>query len=171
MAVNHKPIVRGTDTGIWRRLKLVPFTETIPEAEQDKALPEKLVDEDDGELPGILNWALAGLAEWQASGLNQPDEVTAATADYRAEMDIAAKFIDECCIVGKSSSEGRRAIRGLRRMVRSIRQVRGMDSDFGTSMAERGFEKRKISVYYYHGIGLASVLQHDENATRDSRDT
>src|SRR5215218_4665651 len=50
MAVNHKPEVRGTDTAIWRRIRLIPFTETIPPGEQDKKLPEKLR----GELSGIL---------------------------------------------------------------------------------------------------------------------
>jgi putative DNA primase/helicase len=50
LAANHKPAVRGTDHAIWRRIKLVPFTVTIPEAEQDKTLPDKLAKE----YPGIL---------------------------------------------------------------------------------------------------------------------
>jgi putative DNA primase/helicase len=56
MAVNHKPIVKGTDLGIWRRIRLIPFTETIAPADQDKQLPEKLR----AELPGVLAWAVEG---------------------------------------------------------------------------------------------------------------
>ena len=56
LAANHKPQVRGTDHGIWRRIKLIPFTVIIPDDQQDKELLNKLL----AELPGILNWALAG---------------------------------------------------------------------------------------------------------------
>src|SRR5215218_9119011 len=65
MAVNHKPIIKGTDAGIWRRIRLIPFTETIPPADQDKQLPAKLRDE----LPGILAWAVEGCLEWRREGL------------------------------------------------------------------------------------------------------
>ena len=61
LAANHKPFVRGTDHGIWRRLRLVPFTVTIPDDEQDKQLPVKLV----AEYAGILAWAVQGCLEWQ----------------------------------------------------------------------------------------------------------
>src|SRR6185437_15836956 len=54
LAANHKPIVRNNDLGIWRRIRLVPFTVTIPNDEQDRELPEKLLKE----LPGILAWAV-----------------------------------------------------------------------------------------------------------------
>ncbi len=56
LASNHKPTVRGTDHAIWRRIRLVPFAVTIPESEQDKSLPGKLLTE----LPGILAWCVRG---------------------------------------------------------------------------------------------------------------
>ncbi len=61
LAANHKPEVRGTDTGIWRRIKTVPFDVTIPKGERDPALLAKLRDE----LPGILRWAVEGCLLWQ----------------------------------------------------------------------------------------------------------
>ena len=88
MAVNHKPEVRGTDTAIWRRLRLIPFEQTIPPAEQDKKLPQKL----EAELPGILRWALEGCLEWQREGLQAPEEVRKATGAYRSEMDVIGAF-------------------------------------------------------------------------------
>ena len=96
LAANHKLEVRGTDHGIWRRIKLIPFTVVIPDHEQDGKLLEKLK----AELPGILNWAVKGSMEWQNQGLGEPEDVRAATDCYKAEMDAVASFIDECCIIG-----------------------------------------------------------------------
>lgn len=93
LATNHKPVIRGTDHAIWRRIKLVPFTVTIPDADQDKQLPSKL----HAELPGILAWAVRGCLDWQQKGLGEPAEVTNATAGYRQEMDVFEGFLaDEC---------------------------------------------------------------------------
>lgn len=89
---NHKPIIRGTDEGIWRRPKLIPFTVVIPPDERDKTLPAKLRVE----LAGILSWAVRGCLEWQRSGLNTPQDVTVATETFRAEQDTLAGFIYEC---------------------------------------------------------------------------
>jgi P4 family phage/plasmid primase-like protien len=96
MACNHKPQVRGTDNAIWRRIRLVPFTETIPPAEQDKNLPDKLREE----RAGILAWAVEGCREWRREGLQAPDEVRQATGAYRAEMDVLGAFLRECCELG-----------------------------------------------------------------------
>jgi putative DNA primase/helicase len=89
---NHKPTVRGTDTGIWRRLRLIPFTVRIPDEKKDTALAGKLL----AELPGILNWALAGCLEWQRRGLVAPECVRRATEDYRREEDVIGQFLDDC---------------------------------------------------------------------------
>ena len=94
---NHKPAINGTDEGIWRRLRLIPFSVTIPDDERDLHLLEKL----DTELPGILNWALAGCREWQANGLKPPGIVAEAVRAYRAESDTLGRFITECCEVRK----------------------------------------------------------------------
>ncbi len=97
---NHKPTVKGTDEGIWRRVKLIPFTVTIPPEERDKNLPEKLR----GELPGILAWAVRGCLAWQREGLTAPQAVKAATDEYRADQDTLAAFLGECCIINSLAS-------------------------------------------------------------------
>lgn len=89
---NHKPTVRGTDIGIWRRLRLVPFTVRIPDERKDTALTGKLLTE----LPGILNWALAGCLNWQRRGLVAPECVRKATEEYRREEDVVGQFLDDC---------------------------------------------------------------------------
>jgi putative DNA primase/helicase len=101
LSTNHKPIIRGTDHGFWRRPRLVPFTETISKAEQDPEFPEKLAVE----LPGILRWAVEGSLEWQRIGLCTPPEVMAATTDYRREMDRLGVFLDERCVMDSAATE------------------------------------------------------------------
>jgi putative DNA primase/helicase len=99
LAANHKPVIRGTDHAIWRRIRLIPFSVQIPKAEQDKELPEMLK----AELSGILNWALEGCILWQDQGLNPPQEVCDATQGYREEMDPLADFLTECCILSPAA--------------------------------------------------------------------
>jgi putative DNA primase/helicase len=96
LAANHRPVIRGTDHAIWRRIRLIPFTVTIPDAEQDKHLGDKLA----AEVPGILRWAADGCVAWQRQGLGVPDAVREATEAYREQSDPVADFIEQCCIVG-----------------------------------------------------------------------
>ncbi len=100
LCTNHRPIIAGTDHGIWRRLLLVPFLQRFDGDRQDKQLPEKLK----AERTGILAWAVRGYLEWQRIGLNPPVSVTNATEDYRSSEDIFGRFIAECCIVSKVSA-------------------------------------------------------------------
>jgi putative DNA primase/helicase len=93
VCANHKPVVKGVDVGIWRRIKMVPFKATIPAEKCDPRLPEKLR----AELPGILNWAVEGCLEWQKAGLAPPPQVEAATSSYKAENDVVGRFLDEVC--------------------------------------------------------------------------
>jgi P4 family phage/plasmid primase-like protien len=88
---NHKPIISGTDKGIWRRLKLIPFEYTVPD---DKVVPqEQLLDSFRQELPGILAWAVDGCIKWKESGLNKPKRITDATEEYKEDMDILGNFL------------------------------------------------------------------------------
>lgn len=92
MAMNHKPIIRGTDRGIWRRIVLIPFTQSF-EGREDKGLADDLR----AELPGILNWAASGCHQWLTKGLGAAKVVTEATEDYRKESDIFGQWFDDCC--------------------------------------------------------------------------
>lgn len=96
VAGNHKPVIRGTDYGIWRRIHLVGFPVTIPTAERDPALSSKL----EAEMPGIMNWAITGCKDWQKKGLTPPQAITAAVEDYREEMDILGHWIANSCTTG-----------------------------------------------------------------------
>ncbi|MFO1352331.1 MAG: phage/plasmid primase, P4 family [Gammaproteobacteria bacterium] len=95
LATNHKPAIKGTDHAIWRRVHLVPFAKVFTKEERDEGLKDKLL----AELPGILNWCVQGCLAWQRQGLAPPDEVIAATADYRKEMDVIQNFLGDCCVI------------------------------------------------------------------------
>lgn len=92
---NHKPNVRGTDDGIWRRILLVPFAVQIPREKVDPTLPKKLW----AERSGILNWLLQGARDFLAGGLQEPPEVTDATAEFRDDSDPVRSFLMDACEV------------------------------------------------------------------------
>lgn len=93
IAGNHKPGLRSVDEAIRRRFHLIPFTVTIPPAERDESLPERLVDE----WAGILQWAVDGCVGWQERGLAPPACVVDATSSYLEAEDAMAAWLDECC--------------------------------------------------------------------------
>ena len=99
MPTNHKPIVKGSDNGIWRRLMLLPFTrnfEADPTIVKDPKREEKLAVE----LPGILTWIVRGALIYSSQGLRATGAVKDARDAYREQMDLLAEWLDECCEVG-----------------------------------------------------------------------
>jgi putative DNA primase/helicase len=101
LATNHKPEIRGTDDGIWRRVRLVPFNVRFEGAMKDPQLEAKL----NAELPGILADCVRGAVEWYRDGLGDCAAVSGATQNYRAESDtLSAGFIADCCELGDAAS-------------------------------------------------------------------
>jgi len=100
LVANDKPLIRGEDSAMWERVKLIPFKQFIPMRERDKDLAEKLKEEG----KGVLAWMIRGCLEWQKhKDLLEPQEVSAETAIYRSEMDILGDFLDDCCIVERTA--------------------------------------------------------------------
>jgi putative DNA primase/helicase len=90
LAANHKPIVKEQTEAFWRRIRMIPFTVTFAKKSRDKMLSSKLRKE----LPGILNWAIAGCLLWQKEGLPRPKAIRVATESYRDESDLLGEFLD-----------------------------------------------------------------------------
>ncbi|KAF1084852.1 hypothetical protein SPSYN_02022 [Sporotomaculum syntrophicum] len=154
LAANHKPIIRGNDYAIWRRIRLIPFDVTIPEGERDKHLTSKLLQE----LPGILNWALVGCVKWQQNGLGEPEEVKNATQTYRDEMDILSDFLDEVCI---KQPFARVKVGELYKVYLKYCDEIGEKNTmsrrkFSDRLKERGFENEKSTggIHYWRGLGV-----------------
>jgi putative DNA primase/helicase len=163
LAVNHKPLIRNTDHAIWRRIRLVPFTVTIPEAERDKDLPEKLRRE----LPGILTWAVQGCLDWQREGLGMPAAVQRATAEYRAEMDVLDQFLAERCEVAASPADTRRLRVKVSRLYAAYEEwctAAGVRFPLArpalsTRLKERGLEIKKTGgEWFVIGLDLRDAL-------------
>jgi len=88
---NDRPRVRGTDTAMWRRIRVVPFNVQIPESDRDDTLPEKLREE----YPGILAWAVRGCVAWQQKGLSEPEAVSRATTQWYQAADHVKRFLGD----------------------------------------------------------------------------
>jgi putative DNA primase/helicase len=103
LLTNHKPSIRGSDNGIWRRVLLVPYLARFASVEEVAAgrahylKDTKTAERLRGELQGVLTWIVEGARAWAQDGLQPPDAVLAASKDYQTEQDRVGQFIAECC--------------------------------------------------------------------------
>lgn len=97
MSGNHLPDIRGGDDGIWRRIMLVTFPVQIAE---ERRIPKDELDEILwAERSGILNWLIEGTLDYLNDGLQEPDEVLAATNAYRKDSDPIGTFLADATVV------------------------------------------------------------------------
>lgn len=160
LACNHKPLVRGTDTGIWRRIKLIPWLAQFEAEKQNKNLKDELRSE----LPGILNWCLVGFLDWRATGLVSPASVNAASKEYRGECDVLGQWMDDCCTPKSERSSAVAEVGALYHSYRAWTENRGEHTltatAFGLSLERLGYPHSRATggVHRFktvrHGIGL-----------------
>ncbi len=158
LATNHKPNIRTTDHGTWRRQKLIPFTVQIPSDKQDKGLPHKLR----AEFPGLLRWAVEGCLAWQREdSLGEPAVVSAATSAWRNESDPLAAFLAAECELGDGfKAEASGLFAAYQRVVAAAEGEGSMTSQmFGRRLKERGLVNGKGSggVRFWQGVRLLPV--------------
>lgn len=114
LLTNAKPVIRGQDHGIWRRVNLVAYTQRFGTAEEvaagtatalkDMGLAAALATEE--ELSGVLAWVVAGAVEWlRDGGLRAPAAVLEASLAYRHEQDRVREWVSECCEVGEGMTD------------------------------------------------------------------
>jgi len=152
LAANHKPVIRGTDYAVWRRIKLIPFTVTIPPEEQDKALGRKLL----GELDGIFAWAVRGCLAWQRDGLQVPAAVEAATSAYKAESDTLAAFLAECTTQdGNAETQASKLYAAYKSWCEDNGEMAITGTMFGRRLGERGYDKYTDRARHTFYMGLA----------------
>jgi putative DNA primase/helicase len=96
LSVNHKPTVKDTSHGFWRRMRLIPFLQRF-------AVDGTLAATLRAEAPGILAWAVRGCGAWQRDGLQPPALVQEATAVYERESDPLGPFLAEACELREGS--------------------------------------------------------------------
>jgi putative DNA primase/helicase len=159
IAGNHKPSIVGTDLGIWRRIRLVPFEQTVSAEKRDTRLLGKLI----AEAPGILLFALNGLKVFHddlGSKLPICEAVSGGTESYREEMDVLGQFIEEAC---DTQSHKEVASSKLFSYYRRWAIANGYSplnqKNFSIRIAERGYEcKRTMKSRDWQGIGLTTEV-------------
>ena len=152
MLTNHKPLVGGTDEGIWRRLRLVPFEVVIPPEERDEDLGAKLAFEADA----VLTWLVAGYRAWRESGFAEPRQVTEATDAYRAESDPLGRFLEERCLLMSGMHVGSTELfTAYEKWCAAEREDAGTPTAFGNAMKVKGFENYRSNGIRWRGVGLA----------------
>jgi putative DNA primase/helicase len=151
MSSNYKPAIRGLDWGIWRRVKMIPFEIIIPDEERD----EQLVDKLKAELPGILNWALKGLADYLKFGMMYPEKVNAATQQYRESQDIIGQFLKAKCFLDPVVSIRASDLYELYKMwAADAKEYILRERQFSEAMKKHGFEvEHKRDGNHYLAVG------------------
>ena len=170
LGTNHRPTIRGTDLAIWRRLREIPFTVTITSDKAIKDMDRLLATE----YGGILNWCIEGALSWQREGLVTPDEVDAATAEYKSQQDILAQFFASECVLATPEARaadagkpvGKIAIKVNAKVLHAAFNTwlnantsRGplAPQDFKRQMSEHGYEtvmNKTTRTLWYTGVGL-----------------
>lgn len=175
LATNHKPRIRGTDHGIWRRIRLLPFLVTFQDA--DKASPgsptkdDQLKDRLQDELPGILAWMVRGCLDWQDIGLRPPQAVEEATTEYREQQDILLGFLSDCCDIHPNfSCLVSHLYDAYKRWCTSNGDQPVSGKTFGDRLDEKGYPAHRGT----HGVrsrkGLSVKQEYARSAQQDRRD-
>lgn len=159
-AANHKPEIRGTDPGIWRRVKLIPFTVSFDADMPGGRLPDldleaKLL----AEAPGILNWLVAGCRKWRARGLAEPPRIKEVVSDYRSEMDTLGWFLGDATAADPARRELLSTLYG-----KYVEWCRTNNSNplsirkFSAQLGDRGFLTEKSnSKVFKRGLRLKTI--------------
>jgi putative DNA primase/helicase len=151
IAGNHKPIIKGGDFGIWRRIHLIPFEITISTDQRDATLPEQLKSE----LSGILNWLILGCVKWRGEKLKVPKLVEKAVSEYQKEMDTLGLWLDDCCCkVSGYRVSASEAFKSYQSWTISNAFHTSSSQAFYRKLAERFPKKRDKKGNYFSGIFL-----------------
>jgi putative DNA primase/helicase len=153
LRTNHVPSFDGADTGMQRRVKLIPFNTVV--TKRDASLPTKLRGESDG----ILQWSLRGLKDYQQNGLIEPKVVKDASKEYVESLDTLAQFLDASCLREPRLEAPSDDLFKAYRDWASGMGLHGVGrARFAADMAARGFQKRvRDGRKYWCGLAFKEV--------------
>lgn len=153
MATNHKPTIRGTDLGIWRRIHIIPFLITIPDEKVDKHLSEKLMQE----LPDIFAWIAQGYTLWKSEGLRKPKVIEDAVEEYRNEMDVVSAFLSSDYVVQGGEVKAQALYAVYCQWCVECTEYKMSSTKFGREIAKRYNKIHKMTGWFYTGISLDNI--------------
>lgn len=156
---NQMPALDGVDEAVRRRLHIIPFRQTIPAAERDLQLSERL----GAECNGILAWAVQGCLSWQREGLNPPQCVSSLSQLYLENQDTLGRFVAECCDTGSGNSAGSSELfKAWIKWAQGQSEHAGSQRNFVQELHARGFlarrtaERREIAGLRLRSVSLRS---------------
>ncbi|MDN2702042.1 phage/plasmid primase, P4 family [Janthinobacterium sp. SUN100] len=100
---NHLPAITDHSIGFWRRWDIIPFSVTVKESERDPLLADNIIRT---EMPGVLNWALAGLLRLQKRGafeVTLPLAMQSILSDAKRETNSVQAWFEENDIIASHS--------------------------------------------------------------------
>ncbi|MFC3674675.1 DNA primase family protein [Ferrovibrio xuzhouensis] len=161
LSSNHLPRIRGQEEGIWRRVLLVPFNEVIPRDERDADLMRKLK----AEAAGILAWCVDGWRAYASDGLNPPETVRNATAEYREDQDPLGLFLATMTEPAAwTETIGSSMLFSLYKDWARVNAADPMSQTaFSNSLKARGFRKTKSSSMMWMGMKVNAKAQTELN--------
>jgi putative DNA primase/helicase len=153
---NHKPIIRGDDDGIWRRIVLLPFRRKFEPHEQDPKLESKLLAERDG----ILAWMIEGARKYYAGGLRHSPAMLREQRQYRKESDLLGEFLDDRTVAATGERVEQGALfRSWKFWCERNGIQTGSKKAFTQRLAERGLPaKESNGKRYYAGLKLTEII-------------
>lgn len=158
LAGNHRPDIPGTDEGIWRRIKLVPWEQSLSPDERDPDLLDKMKGLHPGvagELDGIFAWVMRGLLDWRAHGFVEPDAVRDATVEYRDNSDPLARFLRLCTVQEASARvQSSHLFAVFEAWARAAGEVEWRAKGFAKAMEAKGFRKTRSNGMQWEGLRL-----------------
>lgn len=153
---NDKPRIKGTDNGIWRRMRLVPFAANVAPEDIDTDLPSRLAEQS----AAILAWAVDGCRLYLAHGLGWCAAVKEATEAYQRDEDIFGTFLEDCCVLDQNARCYKSTFREELTAWLLEREYRPMsDRALKSELARRGvIESRsdKKTPWEWSGVNLLS---------------
>lgn len=148
---NHRPRLSTVDEAIRRRMYLLPFMVTIPEAERDLDLTDKLKVE----WPGILTWCITGCLDYLSTGLAAPARVREATDSYLQAQDVFADWLSQYCEIGSQHWDPpTRLFKSWCRFAEAAGERPGRQRDFNDRMEGAGYRQGRDSARGRYWVGL-----------------
>ena len=166
LITNHKPVIRGTDHGIWRRIRLIPFSRQFWNPDKGESGPEELrqdsslKDRLDMEHSGILTWIVRACIEWATIGESAPAEIDAASSEYKSSQDLLGSFLEEVCeVCAYGTAQASQLYNSYKKWTDENGEYCVSQRNFGVSITERGFEKHRNNGIVYLGIKIKDEME------------
>lgn len=155
MSTNNKPIIRGTDLGIWRRLIPFEFRNSFTGDKKDKDLPRKLKKE----APQILGWCIKGYLKYkEKNDLALTAMQRKWLEEYKTQMDVITQFImKECTLNENSTVECKELYSKYKEWSKDNTEFTIKESKFSSELRKKGIEiiKNSLGKSFYQGIRIA----------------